>query len=62
MSKVLVALEMISCSGLGLMDFNVPPLAQAGDQHVPHFHGLGVPCGPGPRRWTCMDKRHCTAW
>ncbi|XP_049646414.1 cilia- and flagella-associated protein 46-like [Suncus etruscus] len=27
-SKVLVALEMISCSGLGLMDFNVPPLAQ----------------------------------
>ncbi|XP_031805262.1 cilia- and flagella-associated protein 46 [Sarcophilus harrisii] len=28
MSKVLVALEMYSCNGLGLMDFNLPPLAQ----------------------------------
>ncbi|KAG5196142.1 hypothetical protein R6Z07F_018059 [Ovis aries] len=28
MTRVLVALEMYSCSGLGLMDFTVPPLAQ----------------------------------
>ncbi|XP_054975087.1 cilia- and flagella-associated protein 46 [Sorex araneus] len=28
-SRVLVALEMFSCNGLGLMDFTVPPLAQA---------------------------------
>ncbi|XP_014649525.1 PREDICTED: cilia- and flagella-associated protein 46 [Ceratotherium simum simum] len=27
-TRVLVALEMYSCNGLGLMDFNVPPLAQ----------------------------------
>ncbi|KAF6107967.1 cilia and flagella associated protein 46 [Phyllostomus discolor] len=27
-TKVLVALEMYSCNGLGLMDFTVPPLAQ----------------------------------
>ena len=30
MTRVLVALEMYSCSGLGLMDFTVPPLAQVG--------------------------------
>lgn len=30
MTKVLVALEMYSCNGLGLMDFTVPPLAQVG--------------------------------
>ncbi|XP_070326623.1 cilia- and flagella-associated protein 46 isoform X5 [Odocoileus virginianus] len=28
MTRVLVALEMYSCNGLGLMDFTVPPLAQ----------------------------------
>ncbi|XP_072485234.1 cilia- and flagella-associated protein 46 isoform X4 [Notamacropus eugenii] len=28
MTKVLVALEMYSCNGLGLMDFNLPTLAQ----------------------------------
>ncbi|XP_074153317.1 cilia- and flagella-associated protein 46 [Sminthopsis crassicaudata] len=28
MAKVLVALEMYSCNGLGLMDFNLPPLPQ----------------------------------
>lgn len=28
MTRVLVALEMYSCNGLGLMDFAVPPLAQ----------------------------------
>lgn len=27
-TRVLVALEMYSCNGLGLMDFTVPPLAQ----------------------------------
>ena len=30
MTRVLVALEMYSCNGLGLMDFTVPPLAQVG--------------------------------
>lgn len=30
MNRVLVALEMYSCNGLGLMDFTVPPLAQVG--------------------------------
>ena len=29
-TRVLVALEMYSCNGLGLMDFSVPPLAQVG--------------------------------
>lgn len=29
-TRVLVALEMYSCNGLGLMDFTVPPLAQVG--------------------------------
>lgn len=29
-TQVLVALEMYSCNGLGLMDFAVPPLAQVG--------------------------------
>lgn len=28
MTRVLVALEMYSCNGLGLMDFTVPPLVQ----------------------------------
>ncbi|XP_048193494.1 cilia- and flagella-associated protein 46-like [Perognathus longimembris pacificus] len=28
MTRVLVAIEMYSCNGLGLMDFTVPPLAQ----------------------------------
>lgn len=40
MTRVLVALEMYSCNGLGLMDFTVPSLAQ-----------VGVPWGlrrPGP--------------
>lgn len=30
MTRVLVALEMYSCNGLGLMDFTVPPLIQVG--------------------------------
>lgn len=29
-TRVLVALEMYSCNGLGLMDFTVPPLVQVG--------------------------------
>lgn len=29
-TRVLVALEMYSCNGLGLMDFIVPPLGQVG--------------------------------
>lgn len=44
MTRVLVALEMYSCNGLGLMDFTVPPLAQVGVP-APRLllgHGAGV--------------------
>lgn len=34
-SRVLVALEMYSCNGLGLMDFTVPPLVQVGVPRYP---------------------------
>lgn len=34
-TRVLVALEMYSCNGLGLMDFTVPPLAQVGFLQFP---------------------------
>lgn len=34
-TRVLVALEMYSCNGLGLMDFTVPPLGQVGYPKYP---------------------------
>lgn len=34
-TRVLVAVEMYSCNGLGLMDFTVPPLAQVGVPRYP---------------------------
>lgn len=34
-TRVLVALEMYSCNGLGLMDFTLPPLAQVGFPRYP---------------------------
>lgn len=37
-TRVLVALEMYSCNGLGLMDFTVPPLAQVGAATHPAQH------------------------
>lgn len=50
MTRVLVALELYSCNGLGLMDFTVPPLAQVGaapsDVASPRCHRPS----PWPRR------------
>lgn len=50
-TRVLIALEMYSCNGLGLMDFTVPPLAQVGAS-LTSRRPIGVtvsPAVPSPR-------------
>lgn len=56
MTRILVALEMYSCNGLGLMDFTVTSLSHVGvtsflRRHLPQVSppppGVTVPRGPG---------------
>lgn len=58
-TRVLVALEMYSCNGLGLMDFTVPPLAQVGVTRCPGRHARAVhrqsPL-PAPPKDTCLNS------
>jgi hypothetical protein len=59
MTRVLVALEMYSCNGLGLMDFTVPSLAQVGVTSVPG--GMPMLCAelrvPTPERQEAEPPR-----